>query len=345
MRVCSRHFPDGDASKPPVVALGKRFCSPIKKDSRAKRAKVREERISISRLSHSSASTSRAVTPSSEQHSCTEPSQLPVCNITPIGEQYQPDVTVHELPGEHSSGINNIIALKARIEYLEAENAFLTLQNEKESNKHSPFRIEKIQHDDCLVRFYTGFVTFQILLYFFEFLGPVVDKLNYWGTKEGERSRHRHRKLSPINIFFLTLVKLRLNLRVMDLAYRFGLLVSQTSKYLTTWICFLYHHLQEIDWVPSVEQVKGTLPAGFKEKYSTTYAIIDASEIFMETPTDLFLQSSTWSQYKHHNTAKFLVACTPNGICFISPLYVGSISDIHLTKHCGFIIIIIIYYL
>ena len=46
MRVCSRHFPDGDASKPPVVALGKRFCSPIKKDSRAKRAKVREERIS-----------------------------------------------------------------------------------------------------------------------------------------------------------------------------------------------------------------------------------------------------------------------------------------------------------
>ena len=55
MRVCSRHFSDGDASKPPVVALGKRFCSPVKKVSRAKRAKVREERISISRLTHSSA--------------------------------------------------------------------------------------------------------------------------------------------------------------------------------------------------------------------------------------------------------------------------------------------------
>ena len=163
------------------------------------------------------------------------------------------------------------------------------------------------------MRFYTGFVTFQILLYFFEFLGPVVDKLNYWGTKEGERSRHRHRKLSPLHIFFLTLVKLRLNVRVMDLAYRFRLSVSQTSKYLTTWICFLYHHLQETDWVPTVEQVKGTLPTGFKEKYSTTYAINDASEIYMETPSDLFLQSSTWSQYKHHNTAKCLVACTPNG--------------------------------
>ena len=29
MRVCSRHFPNGDASKPPVMPLGKRICSPI----------------------------------------------------------------------------------------------------------------------------------------------------------------------------------------------------------------------------------------------------------------------------------------------------------------------------
>ena len=42
------------------------------------------------------------------------------------------------------------------------------------------------------------------------------------------------------------------------------------------------------------------------------------------------MQSSTWSQYKHHNT---LVACTPNGaVCFISPAYVGSISDVELTR-------------
>ena len=42
--------------------------------------------------------------------------------------------------------------------------------------------------------------------------------------------------------------------------------------------------------------------------------------------------------YKHHNTFKFLVACTPNGaISFISPIYLGSISDPALTKDCGFI--------
>jgi hypothetical protein len=64
-----------------------------------------------------------------------------------------------------------------------------------------------------------------------------------------------------------------------------------------------------------------------KEKYQTTYIIVDASEIFVQTQNDLQLQSSTWSNYKHHNTAKFLVGCTPNGaVSYVSPLYVGSIS-------------------
>jgi len=82
--------------------------------------------------------------------------------------------------------------------------------------------------------------------------------------------------------------------------------------------------------------VWATLPSIFKERYPTTYAIIDASEIFVETPSDLHMQSFTWSQYKHHNTFKFLVVCMPNGIIFfVSPLYVGFISDVELAKCCG----------
>lgn len=70
-------------------------------------------------------------------------------------------------------------------------------------------------------------------------------------------------------------------------------------------------YVQGIDWTPSVEQVAGD---AFQEKYSSTYSIIDASEIFfVETPSDLFMQSSTWSNYKHHNTAKVLLGCTRNG--------------------------------
>ena len=82
----------------------------------------------------------------------------------------------------------------------------------------------------------------------------------------------------------------------------------------------------------------GTLTHSFCKQFPTTYAIIDGSEIFIQTPSDLHAQSSTSSQYKHHNTAKFLVACTPNGaITYISPVYVGSISDIDLTRISGYL--------
>ena len=139
-------------------------------------------------------------------------------------------------------------------------------------------------------------------------------------------------KLLPIDQLLMTFVRLRLNLKVVDLAFRFGISPVVVSRYFTTWICFLYHHLKEINWMPSVEQVAGTLPPVFRERYPNTYAIIDGSEIFIETPSDLHIQSSTWSSYKHHNTAKFLIAVTPNGcVSFISPLYVGSISDVELT--------------
>ena len=94
--------------------------------------------------------------------------------------------------------------------------------------------------------------------------------------------------------------------------------------------------MKEIDWCPSAEQVRCTLPHAFKIKYPTTYIIIDASELYLETPTDLVLQSSTWSNYKQHNTSKYLVGVTPNGaISFISPAYVGSISDPELTRCSG----------
>ena len=74
------------------------------------------------------------------------------------------------------------------------------------------------------------------------------------------------------------------------------------------------------------------------DKISKTYAIIDGSEIFLQTPSDLHMQSSTWSQYKHHNTAKFLIASTTNGaICYVSQVFVGSVSDDELTRVSGFL--------
>ena len=187
------------------------------------------------------------------------------------------------------------------------------------------------------MKLYTGFDSYDILLAFFDFLGPSVSTLLYW--KNDQRKMHQlvRTKLDPINQFFLTLIKLKLNLHNFDLGVRFGISQSLVSKYITTWICFQYQHLNEIKWMPSPAQVAGTLPDAFHRKYSNTFAIIDGSKIFIQTPSDLHLQASTWSQNKHHNTAKFLVVCTPNGvISYISPLYFGSISDVELTRISGY---------
>ena len=302
-RVCSRHFRNGNTANLPSMSLGKRFASPAK-------------RRALTRQPHAIPPRKRE-----KQHppkSLSKPCYSP-CDVMKQGTE-DDDLQV---------GVNT--ALLARIEFLEQEN--MSLKHSLETATQKPFRIEDIAHDDRLVRTYTGFPSYVLLLAFYAFLGPAVDHLKYWGTKGC--SNHRQKKLNPLNCLFLTLIKLRLNLTEQDLAFRFGISTSTVSRYFITWVCFLYNHLREIDWCPSPDQVACTLPHAFKDKYPTTYIIIDASEIFLETPSDLVLQSSTWSNYKQHNTAKYLIGVTPNGaILFVSQVFVGSISAPQLT-HCS----------
>lgn len=273
--------------------------------------------------------------------------------VAEVGEQLETDYQLYELPtddglststssgalsstfssesvSDNSTRVLVDKALLSRIELLEAENK--DLKSRAMSRKTS---VEDVAGNDDLVKLYTGFTTYSVFLAFYEFLGPSVNELAYRGVSQRAQKRQRRRKLNSLNQLFLTLMKLRLNLHNKDLAFRFGIRESLVSRYVTTWICFLYHDLKEVKWMPEVEQVRATLPHSFRQAYSTTFAIIDGSELFIQTPSDLQLQSSTWSSYKHHNTAKFLIACTPNGV--ISPLYVGSISDVELTRVSGFL--------
>ena len=56
--------------------------------------------------------------------------------------------------------------------------------------------------------------------------------------------------------------------------------------------------------------------------------IIDCSDLFIERPKSLEMQYATWSEYKHHNTIKF--------ITFLSDCYGGRNSDKFITQDSRF---------
>ena len=92
-----------------------------------------------------------------------------------------------------------------------------------------------------------------------------------------------------------------------------------------------------IKW-PTKDVLQHNLPQVFKETYPNTVCIIDCSEIFIDRPMSFEPRAKTYSQYKKHDMAKFLIAITPCGtICYVSRCWGGRVSDRYLTQKCGFL--------
>ncbi len=195
------------------------------------------------------------------------------------------------------------------------------------------FNLESISDSSKEVTFYTGFSDYSTLKIFYDYLGPSVNKLTYWGSKSSEKfGCGRTRLLQPFEEFFLVLVRLRLGLFEKDLAYRFGISTPTVSRICITWLNFLYYKLKDLPMWPRRESVLSCMPMSFKQLYPSTRVIIDATEIKVETPSLPQLQQMTYSSYKNHNTY-ILIGISPGGaITFVSKLFPGSISDKELTR-------------
>lgn len=201
------------------------------------------------------------------------------------------------------------------------------------------WRFEAIQDDDEKTLFYTGFRSYKDFEGFFKSLEYAANALKYWSRRNtafSVKQSTRQRSLGPMDEFFLTMVRLRLGLKIKDIAYRFGLSSTTVQDIFATWVHFLYCHLNEIDWWLPRDALRRLLPPSFKEAFPKTTCIIDATELFTERPSDRGFQSAFFSSYKHHHTVKALIAISPSGhVMFVSKLYTGAISDRELTRQSG----------
>lgn len=79
-----------------------------------------------------------------------------------------------------------------------------------------------------------------------------------------------------------------------------------------------------------------TMPMVFRKHHPHCVVIIDCFEVFIDRPTNLLAWAQTYSQYKHHNTVKYLIGITPQGtVSYISDGWGGRASDKYITEHCS----------
>ena len=142
--------------------------------------------------------------------------------------------------------------------------------------------------------------------------------------------------LTKFQELLLVLMRLRLNIPFQDLAYRFGISRSTAFLIFDKRIEVLSVRLNFLIMWPTRENLMKTMPAVFKQHFGNKVAVIDCFEVFINKPSSLIARSITWSNYKHHNTIKFLIGISPQGvISFISRAWGGRVSDKHLTANCG----------
>lgn len=179
--------------------------------------------------------------------------------------------------------------------------------------------------DDERVRFYTGLESYSHITRLYTFI---------------EKNIHVNcnSALTGFQQMILTLMRLRLNLPVQDLAYRFDVSPATVSKIFLKILDVLHANLNWLIKWPSRDVLRKTMPICFRDVYGTKVAvIIDCFEVFLDRPSNLMAQAQTWSSYKHHNTVKFLIGIAPHGcVSFISKGWGGRTSDKYITEHCGF---------
>ncbi|XP_077080745.1 uncharacterized protein LOC143733085 [Siphateles boraxobius] len=187
------------------------------------------------------------------------------------------------------------------------------------------FQQEVFKDNDEMVQDLTGLPSYSKMMVVFTFLS---------GFLKGGPG------LTPFHCFLMTLMRMRLDLPLHFFTYIFHVSKPTVSRIFNSTLNVMNSRLSSsfIVW-PSKEQIQISLPMCFKNSiYRNCTSIIDCFEIFIEKPKNMKARAQTYSQYKHHNTVKYLISITPQGvISFVSTGWGGRTSDKHLTENCGYL--------
>uniref|UniRef100_A0A671NQ74 DDE Tnp4 domain-containing protein n=2 Tax=Sinocyclocheilus anshuiensis TaxID=1608454 RepID=A0A671NQ74_9TELE len=145
-------------------------------------------------------------------------------------------------------------------------------------------------------------------------------------------------RLSPFHSLVLTLMRMRRNLPLYFFVYFFHMSKTSVFRIFNSTLDVMYVRLSPLIYWPSKQQIQVSLPMCFRDNFNNCTSIIDCFEIFIEKPKSLSARAQTYSQYKHHNTVKYLISITPQGvISFVSKGWGGRTSDKHITENCGYL--------
>lgn len=220
--------------------------------------------------------------------------------------------------------VSSTVSVSQQTEIIMSEKDTQADINSKCTGACSTVNASFLMGNDLKTKFYTGLPKWSLFLHVFSLLSPHVVPSRTDLTLQDE--------------LIVVLMKLRLNCAFQDLAFRWRVSPSTISRMFYKWINIMEERMKFLIMWPKQEILKHNMPQVFKDSFPNTIGIIDCSEIFIERPTGFQARAKTYSNYKRHNTIKFLIAVTPCGtISYVSKCWGGRVSDRYLTQQCGFL--------
>nr|XP_046260298.1 uncharacterized protein LOC124067195 [Scatophagus argus] len=189
-----------------------------------------------------------------------------------------------------------------------------------------------LRNDAEKVKFYTGLPNYFVLETVMWLLAPHMDGM-------------KNVKLSKFQQLLLTLMRLRLDLRNQDLAYRFGVKVGTVTRTVHQMVSIMSSTLvpTAVFW-PSRAELRKNLPAALRASHPDCAVIIDCFTVPFEEPVSRGNQQQQQQRVvpnsqgvgTSYNVLKYLIGVAPQGVVtFVSRGVLGNVSDKSLAEGCG----------